>query len=93
MVKEYKKTQIMIEVEECSPSAYHCRALKHKDRDDKTPAFGAAKEISTFIDCINLKETEKNAFREVAQNVYNVWELLLPHIHFIITVKPRLIPL
>lgn len=83
----------MIEVEECSPSAYHCRALKYKDRDDKTPAFGAAKEISTFIDYINLKETEKNAFREVAQNVYNVWELLLPHIHFFITVKPRLIPL
>lgn len=25
-------------------------AQKYKDRDDKTPAFGAAKEISTFID-------------------------------------------
>lgn len=34
------------------PSANHCRALKYNDRDDKTPAFGAAKEISTFIDCM-----------------------------------------
>lgn len=84
----------MIELEECSPSANHCRALKYKDRDDKTTTFGAAKEISTFIDCnVNLKETKKNAFRKVTQNVDNVWELFLIHINFFITVRPRLIPL